>query len=375
MKTLYIIAMGMKKLPPEQIKYLEKLNRHPRTSELEEELCADVLDEHFIAEHAPAWRRWFYRFLPLHFAQIIETLFIQHTYDVIFTQSERAGLPLAFCMKYLGIYTPHVMIISRITSMYERKSQQKMWLLRHTQSSISKILIWSSVQRSIAINQLGIPPEKIKLIKRGTDQQFWHPAYAEVTDTICAVGMEMRDYPTLVEALRPLSIPCHIAVGAARGEIFETVKRLYNISEMPRNITVGHKGYEELRALYARCRFVVVPLLPTDSDNGLTAILEAMAMGKTVICTRVEGQVDVIVEGETGIFVPQGDSVALRKAIMDLWNNPDKARRMGDAARKYVQQHHNLEDFNSAIKTQIREAAGVPEMMPRQAMEELKIGT
>ena len=32
--------------------------------------------------------------------------------------------------------------------------------------------------------------------------------------------------------------------------------------------------------------FVVMPLLESDTDNGITVILEAMAMGKTVICSR-----------------------------------------------------------------------------------------
>ena len=375
MKTLYIIAKGLNKLPDEQLKKLEKQNRHPRTTLLEEALSADVLDERFLNNDVPGFRQWVYKFLPVYIAQIIETLFIQHRYDVIFTQSERVGLPLAFCMKYLRMKTPHVLIISRITSMYEKKSRQKMWLLKHTQSAISRMLIWSSVQRKIAIEQLGIPPAKIKLLKRGTDQRFWHPQKVKETDTICSVGMEMRDYPTLVEALRPIDIPCHIAVGAARGELFETVKKLYSIDKMPENITVGQKDYEDLRELYSRCRFVVVSVLPTDSDNGLTAILEAMAMGKAVICSRVEGQVDVIQEGKTGIFVPQGDPVAMREAIVDLWNNPEKAGKMGSAGRKHVELYHSLEDFIEAIRNEVVDVVGERESVHHQTIEELAVET
>lgn len=352
---------------------LEEENRHPRTTLLEEALTADVLDERFLNNDVPVFRKWLYKYIPVYIAQVIEALFIQHRYDVVFTQSEKVGLPLAFFMKYLKLNTPHVMIISRITSMYEKKSKQKMWLLKHTQSSISRMLIWSSVQRKIAIEQLGIPGHKIKLIKRGTDQRFWHPQKSEKTDMICSVGMEMRDYPTLVEALRPLNIPCHIAVGAARGELFETVKRLYSIDRMPDNITVGRKAYEELRELYARCRFSVVSVLPTDSDNGLTAILEAMAMGKAVICSRVEGQVDVIQEGVTGIFVPQGDPVAMREAIVDLWNNPEKAEKMGAAGRKYIEEYHNLEDFTEAIRGEVVDVVGESVPVHHQALEELAV--
>ncbi|WP_445665949.1 glycosyltransferase family 4 protein [Fodinibius sp. AD559] len=359
MKTLYIIAKGMAKLPDEEITKLEKQNRHPRVSLLENALSADLLDERYFQEKAPAFRRWLYKKIPVTIAQVVEALILQRKYDVIFTQSEKVGLPLALLMKYFRMRTPHVMIISRITSMDPRKSQQKKWFLKHAQEAISRILIWSSQQRQIAIDELGIPASKVTLLRRGTDQLFWHPMESEDgANGICAVGMEMRDYPTLVEALRELHIPCHIAVGAARGEIFDTVKKLYDIDELPEHISVGRKPYEELRKLYASCNFTVVPLLPSDSDNGLTAILESMAMGKPVICSRTEGQVDVIEDGVTGIFVEQGNPEALRNAIAELWNNPKRAEEMGKAARKYVEENHSMEQFVDEIKEEVLDVMG-----------------
>jgi glycosyltransferase involved in cell wall biosynthesis len=107
----------------------------------------------------------------------------------------------------------------------------------------------------------------------------------------------------------------------------------------------------ELRDLYARSRFVVVPLLPSDTDNGVTVILEAMAMGKPVICSRTRGQVDVIREGVTGLYVPIGDAAALRAAILALWNDPLRARQMGRDARAYVEQHHTLEKFTATTRS------------------------
>jgi glycosyltransferase involved in cell wall biosynthesis len=107
----------------------------------------------------------------------------------------------------------------------------------------------------------------------------------------------------------------------------------------------------ELRDLYARSRFVVVPLQPSDTDNGVTVILEAMAMGKPVICSRTRGQVDVIQEGVTGIYVPVGDAGALRKAILTLWNEPLRAQEMGRNARAYVERYHTLEKFTSTAKS------------------------
>ena len=107
----------------------------------------------------------------------------------------------------------------------------------------------------------------------------------------------------------------------------------------------------ELRKLYARSRFVVVPLLPSDTDNGVTVILEAMAMGKPVICSRTRGQVDVIQEGVTGLYVPVGDADALRSAILSLWNEPSRAQQMGRNARAYVEKNHTLEKFTATTRS------------------------
>ena len=75
----------------------------------------------------------------------------------------------------------------------------------------------------------------------------------------------------------------------------------------------GRKTFAELRALYARSRFVVVPLLPSDIDNGITSILEAFAMGKAVICTETAGQIGVLEHGVNCLRVPPFDVEASGK--------------------------------------------------------------
>jgi glycosyltransferase involved in cell wall biosynthesis len=185
------------------------------------------------------------------------------------------------------------------------------------------------------------------------------------SDMICAAGSEMRDYHTFIEAMRGLDIRCHIAVRdnppgtSCKGATSRTILARENL---PPNITVGSKNYPELRALYARSRFVVIPLKPTDTDNGVSTILEVMAMGKAVICSRVRGQVDVIEDGKTGIFVPQGDPQALRKAIQFLWDRPELADQMGQEARRRVEARLNLDDFAQTVRTAVERVIAQPRL-------------
>lgn len=358
MKTLYIISKGMDKQSNQVNKQLEVEDKIPRASLLEDTISAEILDERYLAEKSPPIRRFFYGFMPVSVAQIFEALFILNRYDIILTHTEKVSFPLALILKWVRSSKPLIVIIYRITSVDPKKTKQKIWFLKRINKSVNRFLIWSSVQRNIAIERFGVPPGKITLLKRGVDQLFWSPREEVETDMICSVGMEARDYPTLVDALRDLEIPCHIAAGRARGDIFDTVKKLYEIEDIPYWVTVGPKSPVDLRALYARSRFNVVSLLPSDSDNGLTTILESMAMGKPVICTKSEGQIDIIQDGVTGIYVPQGDSRAMRDAIQSLWNDPARCKKMGQAARAFIVKYHNVEQFALAIKNEIDQAVG-----------------
>jgi hypothetical protein len=114
--------------------------------------------------------------------------------------------------------------------------------------------------------------------------------------------------------------------------------------------------FSDLRNLYNRSRFFVMPLLETETDNGTTSILEAMSMGKAVICSRVSGQRDVIQEGITGIFVPPGDPGALREAIYHLWSNPDIAAEMGARAREHIERFHAYDGWVADVQRVIIDA-------------------
>jgi hypothetical protein len=57
MKTLYIIAKGMEKQSDEVIRELERQNKIPRVSLLEDTLSAEVLDERYLSEKTPRIRK------------------------------------------------------------------------------------------------------------------------------------------------------------------------------------------------------------------------------------------------------------------------------------------------------------------------------
>jgi len=270
-------------------------------------------------------------------------------YDAIVTWGERLSLALTIVQRLARSRKPHIAMMGQF-----RKPNIQI-PLRLFGGSLHAVITWTSVQRRYLIERLGFPSERVYLVRHYVDELFYSPRAAE-EDIICSVGAEMRDYPTLTQALRGTDLRCHVATDHMR--IPHRVRFLADrrvpvetlAVPVDAKVTIGRKALLELRDLYARSRFVVVPLVPSESDNGVTVLLEAMAMGKPVICSRTRGQVDVIQDGVTGIYVPVGDPVALREAMLSLWNEPQRAHAMGARARAYVEQHHTLERFASNVR-------------------------
>ncbi|MBM2839811.1 MAG: hypothetical protein HW412_339 [Bacteroidetes bacterium] len=329
---------------------LEAADEYPRTTLFATSLNSDLLDEHFLSK-APSWRRSLYRRLPINVAQVLEAYMVRNQYDAVISWAENLGLPFAALLKATFSNTPHVAIWSWISK------KKKADVLKRVQSHVDKIILMSSRQRDFALKSLHLPPSKVVASRWPVDTRFWRPINAP-TDMLCSVGREMRDYGTLVKAIRDLNIPCHIAAGGTMNVVKKDqwIKDLEEGGPLPPHITIGRKNFFELRQLYARSRFLVMPMLETETDNGSTSILEAMAMGKTVISSRTKGQVDIIEEGKTGLFVPVGDVKSLREAILHLWNHPEEAERMGKTARKFVEENHALELFIGTVKRAVEDA-------------------
>ncbi len=100
---------------------------------------------------------------------------------------------------------------------------------------------------------------------------------------------------------------------------------------------VAFEGYQppaRLQEIVGRSRFVVVP--SEWYENYPYAILEAFALARPVLGTRIGGIPELVRDGETGVTAPPFDPARLAAGIGVLISNPAKADEMGKAARSWV---------------------------------------
>jgi glycosyltransferase involved in cell wall biosynthesis len=262
-------------------------------------------------------------------------------YRVLMTDGEQVGLPYAFFAKFSrrSRRPRHVMIVHTM-SPWKKRLLARAARLR---TRIDTCIVYSSTQAEITRRGIGVPADDVVLTPFMVDTAFFAPRDGEPAGrpVICSAGLELRDYDTLVAAVDGLDIDVVIAAASPWSKRTSSV----GATELPANITVCKLDLFELRDLYARADVVVMPLAETDFQAGITTILEAMAMGKPIICSATAGQTDTIVDGVTGVYVPVGDPVALRTAICTLLDDPVARERLGSAARAWAVAHADVERY------------------------------
>jgi L-malate glycosyltransferase len=80
-------------------------------------------------------------------------------------------------------------------------------------------------------------------------------------------------------------------------------------------------------------------VLPSRAEGMSNALMEAMAAGRPVVATAVGGNTEVVTDGETGLLVPPANPAAIARAVDGLLGDPERASRLGTAARQFVTHH------------------------------------
>ena len=353
-RILVMVSAGW--FPP----YLEEVAEQAKAGERPKVWLYDlpydltVLDQRFVTGPS-RMRRLIYGRVPLPLAFAAEAFRVRKKYDAIFAWgAEASSLPLALALRFTGRRkrTPLVGLYSWISTGAKAK------LLRFAWPGFRALIMPPTAQAEFAVKQLGVPAKLITSPKWVVDTEFFNPELAKPAEDdqdsvmICSAGRENRDFATLIAALDGTGIRCHIAGSLIAGMDDRWRAELGDRGErvgLPDGVTFGPLSAVEMRDLYARSRFVVLPLHPSDTDHGISCMIEAFAMGRAVVCTRVDGQRDALEEGVNGVFVPAHDAAALRARILELAADPERSEAMGRAARRLAETEFGAARWVAAV--------------------------
>ena len=97
---------------------------------------------------------------------------------------------------------------------------------------------------------------------------------------------------------------------------------------------LGHIPQSQLKSLILNARAIAVP--SRWHENFPFAVLEAQALGRPVVASRMGGMPEQIEDGVDGLLIPANDPVALANAILHVCQNPRMAQTLGSKAAERV---------------------------------------
>lgn len=206
-------------------------------------------------------------------------------------------------------------------------AQRKLHPAPDTVTAISTAL--AERARSYGAKDVRIVPNGVDLEKAASVPRGERPPHR--ISVIARLSPE-KGLPHLLDAMPEILEACPDAelVVVGGGDLEETLKSRSEKLGLDGKVRfTGSLPHEEALAQVADSSVFVLPSL----GEGLGIVLiEAQALGVPVIGTDVGGIPDVITHDRTGLLVPPADPTAIVEAVLRIFNDPDAAGRMADAA-------------------------------------------
>jgi len=137
--------------------------------------------------------------------------------------------------------------------------------------------------------------------------------------------------------------------GPLRGDLETLIAEL----QVGNNIKlIGWKSDEEVPELLAEADIFLAPSVTSgngDEEGIPGAVREALARGVPVVSTQHSGIPELVQDGVSGFLVPERDVDALADKLEYLIKHQETCSQMGNAGRKYVEQHYDLETLNDRL--------------------------
>lgn len=208
------------------------------------------------------------------------------------------------------------------------------------------VLIAPSLFIKNKLVQHGVEKEKIVHIPNCIDTKLFVPNFVN-GDYIVFLGRLSKEkgVKTLLRAIKNIHTIKLLIIGI--GPIEEELKEEVRVNNLSNIIFTGYKHQHEIIALIRNAAFVVIP--SEWYENLPMAIIEAFALGKPVVASRIGGIPEIVDDGVNGFLFEMGNANELANKIIFLLEHPDRISMMGLRAREVVERRFALAEHYQAI--------------------------
>jgi glycosyltransferase involved in cell wall biosynthesis len=266
--------------------------------------------------------------------------------DIVHTHAYPAGVLGRIAAILAGVPC----IFHHLHSTYFYLNTRNYFIERILSRFTHKVICCSEAVKRFALERESISKDKLVVIYNGTPEpHLLNTAAAHglkkslnIPQDVCVIGcvasfVPHKGHRYLLEAFKKIENAYLLLIGNG---LIKT--NLYQLAfELGISKRVIFAGSQIDVAPYMQVMDVVV--LPSSEVEGLgLSVIEAMAMSKPVVATKIGGVPEVVDDGTTGFLVKPKDCDALAEAINTLAKAPGLVHTMGRNGRKKYQEMFTL---------------------------------
>ncbi len=190
-------------------------------------------------------------------------------------------------------------------------------------------------------------PGEYRIIPNGIDVDHFArnaapwPQYQDGKTNILFVGRleKRKGLKYLLDAYSRLKwdLPNIRLLVVGPGNLDEDSHRILGARNLQDVVFLGGVPNDQLPRYYATADIFCAPT--TGGESFGVVLLEAMAAGKPVVASNIEGYNGVVHHGQQGLLFPRKDTSALADTLGLLVRNPELRRRMGATGRQMVDKY------------------------------------
>jgi glycosyltransferase involved in cell wall biosynthesis len=224
-------------------------------------------------------------------------------------------------------------------------------------SRVSRMVAVSTDLKQFIVRRAGVSENRVDVIYNGVD--LADPPPKEQLDAI-RKDLNLDGYDHVIGAVGSLyPVKGHVHLIEALPEILRVFPRTLLLLVGQGDLEQELKAEVARRDLGAHVRFLGfrtdVPallslldvfVLPSLSEGLSMALLEAMAAGKPVVATKVGGNAELVIDGDTGFLIDAESPQSLSAKVVQVLRDKARATSMGERGRRRV---HDKFSFHAMV--------------------------
>ena len=275
-----------------------------------------------------------------------KVLTCRRSYDVLYA-THTLGIEPIILLRALGLYC-HPIVVWHHQPVVKAKNPLREAFARLFYRGMDHMIFFSEKLMQDSLLSKKADPKRMSMVHWGADLEYYNALLASHKGerAFISTGKELRDFETLIQAFHETGLPLTLFAEKKRQAYFEPLLAgKQNIEVHYGDRPIPH----EIAQYVAQSQCVCICCRKSNYTVGLTTVVEALALGLPILCTRnPQMPIDIEAEG-CGFWLEPIDIEGWKEKLLYIANHPEEAKSMGQRGRVLAEQYYNVKQCGKEV--------------------------